>query len=302
MEVRMEKECCKCHQIKDESEFEKRNDVNYCHKCTSINNRRRKIKKNTPEENFQFLYKLYMRGETVEDCCLYFETSNNIIIEALNLFGIFPDQTDKLFCSKCNQMKSFDEFDQSKNRRGFKPWCKTCNKEYNDTYYEDNSDYIKQKTLNYYYENYDIEVERRIKYHYDHRDEILENKRIMRQNEEFKQNKAIYDASYYEIYKEEIKENIYQWKINNPAKVREIQEFYRIAKLQATPKWIDREEILKYYIEARRLTEETGILYSVDHIIPLQGENVCGLHVPWNLQVITQSENCRKNNKVLVEM
>jgi len=71
-------------------------------------------------------------------------------------------------------------------------------------------------------------------------------------------------------------------------------------KLQRTPKWLTKDDfkfIELFYKEAARLTKETKINYEVDHIVPLQGKIVSGLHVPWNLQVITESENCHKHNK-----
>lgn len=65
----------------------------------------------------------------------------------------------------------------------------------------------------------------------------------------------------------------------------------------ATPSWADRDAMELLYLEARRLTATTGIKHEVDHIIPVQGKSVCGLHVPWNLRVITKAANARKHAK-----
>jgi hypothetical protein len=73
---------------------------------------------------------------------------------------------------------------------------------------------------------------------------------------------------------------------------------YHAAKLRATPPWADLKAIEAIYIEATRLTRETGIPYDVDHYYPLQGKNSCGLHVPWNLKIVTQSANRSKGNKM----
>lgn len=70
----------------------------------------------------------------------------------------------------------------------------------------------------------------------------------------------------------------------------------RAAKIQATPPWVNLKEIAAFFAEARRLTIGTGIPHEVDHIEPLRAKNRCGLHVPWNLQVITRADNRRKHN------
>jgi len=69
----------------------------------------------------------------------------------------------------------------------------------------------------------------------------------------------------------------------------------------ATPPWLTREqkaEIRQLYQIAITMTRTTGERYAVDHIVPLYSESVCGLHVPWNLRVITQEENLKKSNKL----
>ena len=75
---------------------------------------------------------------------------------------------------------------------------------------------------------------------------------------------------------------------------------YKHSLLKNTPKWLSwkqQDNIDNFYIQARKKTKLTGNMYHVDHIVPLQGENVCGLHVPWNLQILTAYENQSKGNK-----
>jgi hypothetical protein len=74
-------------------------------------------------------------------------------------------------------------------------------------------------------------------------------------------------------------------------------------ELLALPKWLTEDDmflIREIYELAALRSRITGIVWEVDHIIPLRGKTVCGLHVPQNLQVITRTENRKKNNKLVV--
>jgi 5-methylcytosine-specific restriction endonuclease McrA len=71
-------------------------------------------------------------------------------------------------------------------------------------------------------------------------------------------------------------------------------------KIRATPPWADMDAIRAIYEECSRITAETGVEHHVDHIVPLRHPKVCGLHVHWNLQIITAEENVRKSNRFVV--
>lgn len=81
------------------------------------------------------------------------------------------------------------------------------------------------------------------------------------------------------------------------AKHSGIANFYNklreASKLKATPKWLTQKQLN----EIKEIYINCPIGYVVDHIIPLQGKNVRGLHVSWNLQYLTKKENSIKNNK-----
>jgi len=183
-------------------------------------------------------------------------------------------------CTKCGEVKGLECFNKSKNARdGLQSQCKVCKKEYQR-------------------ENKERAREYKRKWR-DKNKEYL--KEYLQANKEYKKE---YDRKYrkenIERIKEYEKERSGKWRKENPDKNRAKSAKRRSRKLRATPEWLTEEQDLQIkliYEEAIELEKADGIKRHVDHIVPLQGKNVCGLHVPWNLQILTAEQNLRKSNK-----
>lgn len=99
--------------------------------------------------------------------------------------------------------------------------------------------------------------------------------------------------------KPDVPPDLSQWftgdKIRNRA-LRSEEGRYKDPR-QKSPLWANKEQIKEVYIECARIQNETGIKHHVDHIVPIQGKMVSGLHVAENLRIITATENLRKSNR-----
>jgi hypothetical protein len=90
------------------------------------------------------------------------------------------------------------------------------------------------------------------------------------------------------------------WREENPDKVLAQVAKRRADKKKRTPCWLtkdQKDQIAQVYALRNKMQATFGLDYEVDHIVPLMGENVCGLHVPWNLQILEKSLNKSKYNK-----
>jgi hypothetical protein len=90
-----------------------------------------------------------------------------------------------------------------------------------------------------------------------------------------------------------------RWASEHPEQKNADTAKRRAAKLQRTPLWLTlthHKQIDRFYWEAAEVSKVVGEFYHVDHIVPLQGKTVSGLHVPWNLQILPAKENLSKGN------
>jgi len=181
-------------------------------------------------------------------------------------------------CNSCSQTKPLEEFYRSKaskDGRTFK--CKVCSKEYTAEYRRNNKESIALYRESYLPEYYEKTKEKRLARQKKYREENLEARRN-------------YDKMYYNKKYKESKESFMERSTRR-----------RAAKLQAVPPWVDkkhRDRLASIYKACRNVSKRTGKAHHVDHIIPLQGGNVCGLHVWWNLRIIPASMNLSKGNRL----
>lgn len=96
---------------------------------------------------------------------------------------------------------------------------------------------------------------------------------------------------------EAVKTRRREWQKENRAKANANTNHYRAQKIKATPVWADHAAIKAIYLEADHQTKMTGIVHHVDHVVPLRGKFVCGLHVENNLTILTSDQNKVKGNR-----
>lgn len=184
-------------------------------------------------------------------------------------------------CITCDEIKPEDNFyfkdKKSDTRRSS---CKDCHNKKTRNWQNKNREKVREY------------VRKSCKNAYDANPEKYKEKSRIRREKNLEKSRKIVNKSYKKIYTQ-----------------RRTQERARInaniaAKRAATPFWltaIHKAQIREYYEIAKAREMQTGIKYHVDHIIPINGIGVCGLHVPWNLQILSASENCAKKNRIFGE-
>jgi thiol-disulfide isomerase/thioredoxin len=175
-------------------------------------------------------------------------------------------------CQKCNVEKTaHDNFLWVKTR--WHSWCNDCRKIEKRKWYLKNQESEKLRGKEFY------------KTYYPENKEKITARTIEWQ----RNNKEKYAAKSRRHYE------------NNKDKAFANSAKRRAAKRNACPVWFDKtmqQQIEQIYANARKISEETGVAHEVDHIIPLVNSAVCGLHVPWNLQILTQFKNRSKRNNL----
>lgn len=100
---------------------------------------------------------------------------------------------------------------------------------------------------------------------------------------------------------DDARRRVREWSYRNPTKLRKYSATRRAIKMQAQPTWLSAvqlAQIQEFYDIAEARTVQTGETHHVDHIEPLRGKTSRGLHVPWNLQVLTAFDNLSKGNRM----
>ena len=165
-------------------------------------------------------------------------------------------------------------------------------KTYNHEYHLKHRDEILRRHRERYAKNRDEERARQSKYRSEHRIEMIAASCKWGKKNRDKTRAA--SRKYYEANSAIVKARVTAFNRDHPEKANARNALRRSRKLNATPIWVDRAALLEIY------TEATDRNLTVDHIVPLQHPLVCGLHVPWNLQLLTSSENSRKGNRFTI--
>lgn len=176
------------------------------------------------------------------------------------------------YCKKCDTIKNLIEFPLLKSGKYNSP-CMPCAKLASKLWKNANKDKVKLTNKNCH------------KKHYEKNSEILKEK----------------SRNYYKEHSVELnsrrKNQKKEYRESHRCERRFDNANRRVKKLQATPKWANKNYIKLFYKLAREDELNTGIPHNVDHIIPLISNYVCGFHCEDNLDIKISKENMSKSNK-----
>lgn len=177
-------------------------------------------------------------------------------------------------CIICKISKPLENFHKNSRAKDLKcNKCKLCSIAYKKEWDQKNKQSLKNYLHQYHKDNIiRIKIVKR-KYYLNNKERTIDKYKKWVENNREKHNTRTR-----------------KWSKLNPHSYRNSVAKRTAAKLKRTPKWANLKAIKKFY---RNCPEG----YEVDHIIPLQGKNVCGLHVEYNLQYLTKIENRKKSNK-----
>lgn len=187
-------------------------------------------------------------------------------------------------CVCCGEIKELSLFyRRSDSPDGYRNDCKECRKGRTRTNYFAAHDQKKE----WHRKNYQKKLEENsnylAEYYAKHKDRIL-----------------AHCAKSYAENREARLAQVKQWAIDNRGRANANKKAYKAIKLRACPSWLTEDDhwlMQEAYELAQLRTAMFGFPWHVDHIVPLRGKNVSGLHVPGNLQVIPGLENMSKSNK-----
>jgi hypothetical protein len=198
-------------------------------------------------------------------------------------------------CPRCKETKSRADFSKHKRQEdGLQAQCKSCCKASNAAYYLKQKDKITLRNETWKAAN---------------PDKIKAAERKRRSSPEIK----VKEAEFRQANRERLRIQQTEWRLRNPeAEKLKGQKWsranrgikqaslarYRASKLKRTPNWSERDLIGYVYEFCQHLNSENKAKFHVDHIYPLRAEQVCGLHVFSNLQILKGVENNSKGNRI----
>ena len=217
-------------------------------------------------------------------------------------------------CTKCGEVKPLEGFAVAKNTKsGRRSACKQCDNASHKKYREENRDKVSARQKKHYEENRDKYLARQNKYNAENRDEkAVYDKKYREENFDkysarvkkyYEDNRAKYLArqnKYNAENRDEIAARKKKYREDYPEKKAAADAKRRAAQLERIPSWSDKSDlkaIRKIYARCKRINKLTGIPHEVDHVIPMQGENISGLHHSTNLAIIPAALNRSKKNK-----